>query len=52
VQFLVDGGVKDNILISVATQKGADIVIAAGISERVINFNVTADTSVVITSPL
>jgi NTE family protein len=40
-KLLVDGGVVDNIPISVAREKGADIVIAVDISENVTNFNIT-----------
>jgi NTE family protein len=40
-RLLVDGGVVDNIPISVAREKGADIVIAVDISENVTNFNIT-----------
>ena len=40
-KLLVDGGVMDNIPISVAREKGADIVIAVDISENVTNFNIT-----------
>lgn len=40
-KLLVDGGVMDNIPISVAREKGADIVIAVDISENVANFNIT-----------
>ncbi len=40
-KLLVDGGVMDNIPISVAREKGADIVIAVDISENVTNFNLT-----------
>jgi NTE family protein len=40
-RLLVDGGVVDNIPISVARERGADIVIAVDISENVVNFNVT-----------
>jgi NTE family protein len=40
-RLLVDGGVVDNIPISVAREKGADIVIAVDISENVVNFNIT-----------
>jgi len=40
-KLLVDGGVMENIPISVAREKGADIVIAVDISENVTNFNVT-----------
>jgi NTE family protein len=40
-RLLVDGGVVDNIPISVARERGADIVIAVDISENVTNFNVT-----------
>jgi NTE family protein len=40
-RLLVDGGVVDNIPISVARAKGADIVIAVDISENVTNFNIT-----------
>jgi len=49
-RLLVDGGVMDNIPISVAKQKGADIVIAVDISESVINFNVTNVVDVVLQS--
>ncbi len=49
-KLLVDGGVVDNIPISVARQKGADIVIAVDISENVINFNVTNLVDVVLQS--
>jgi len=40
-RLLVDGGVIDNIPVSVARERGADIVIAVDISENVINFNIT-----------
>jgi NTE family protein len=40
-KLLVDGGVVDNIPISVAREMGADIVIAVDISEQVTNFNIT-----------
>ena len=40
-KLLVDGGVVDNIPISAARAKGADIVIAVDISENVANFNIT-----------
>jgi NTE family protein len=49
-RLLVDGGVVDNIPISVAREKGADIVIAVDISENVVNFNVTNLIDVVIQS--
>jgi NTE family protein len=39
-KLLVDGGVVDNIPVSVAREKGADIVIAVDIGEQVINFNI------------
>jgi NTE family protein len=39
-RMLVDGGVVDNIPVSVAREKGADIVIAVDIGEQVINFNI------------
>ena len=39
--ILVDGGVIDNIPVSVAREKGADIVIAVDIGENVINYNIT-----------
>ncbi|MHB8846155.1 MAG: patatin-like phospholipase family protein [Nitrospirota bacterium] len=39
-RLLVDGGVVDNIPVSVAREKGADIVIAVDISEQVINYNI------------
>jgi NTE family protein len=47
-KLLVDGGVVDNIPISVAKDKGADIVIAVDISENVTNFNVTNMVDVVL----
>jgi len=40
-RLLVDGGVVDNIPISVAREMGADIVIAVDIGENVTNFNIT-----------
>jgi len=40
-RLLVDGGVLDNLPISVAREKGADIVIAVDISQNVANFNIT-----------
>jgi NTE family protein len=40
-KFLVDGGVVDSIPVSVAREKGADMVIAVDIGESVINFNIT-----------
>lgn len=40
-RLLVDGGVRDNIPIDVAREKGADIVIAVDISENVTNYNIT-----------
>lgn len=40
-KVLVDGGVLENIPISVAREKGADIIIAVDISENVVNFNIT-----------
>lgn len=40
-RLLVDGGVVDNIPISVAREKGADIVIAVDIGENVTNFNLS-----------
>ena len=40
-KILVDGGVVDNIPISVARAKGADIVVAVDISESVANTNIT-----------
>ena len=40
-KILVDGGVVDNIPISVAKAKGADIVIAVDISANVANTNIT-----------
>ena len=49
-KLLVDGGVVDNIPISVAREKGADIVIAVDISENVVNFNITNLIDVVIQS--
>jgi NTE family protein len=49
-KLLVDGGVMDNIPISVARDKGADIVIAVDISENVLNFNITNIVDVVLQS--
>jgi NTE family protein len=49
-RLLVDGGVTDNIPISVAREKGADIVIAVDISENVANFNITNIVDVVLQS--
>ncbi len=49
-RLLVDGGVIDNIPISVARERGADIVIAVDISENVANFNITDLIDVVIQS--
>lgn len=40
-RLLVDGGVVDNIPISVAREKGADFVIAVDIGENIDNFNIT-----------
>lgn len=40
-KLLVDGGVMDNIPISVARERGADIIIAVDISENVQNFDIT-----------
>src|SRR5574337_1090435 len=40
-KLLVDGGVVDNIPISVARKKGADVVIAVDISENLGNTNIT-----------
>jgi NTE family protein len=49
-RVLVDGGIVDNIPISVARDKGADIVIAVDISENVTNFNITNLVDVVLQS--
>ncbi|HTG00066.1 MAG TPA: patatin-like phospholipase family protein [Nitrospirota bacterium] len=49
-KMLVDGGVMDNIPVSVAKKKGADIVIAVDISENVTNFNITNIIDVMIQS--
>jgi NTE family protein len=49
-QLLVDGGVIDNVPISVARERGADIVIAVDISENVTNFNITNLIDVVLQS--
>lgn len=49
-RLLVDGGVMDNIPISVARERGADIVIAVDISENVVNFNITNMVDVVLQS--
>jgi len=40
-RLLVDGGVVDNLPVSVARAKGADLVIAVDISENVTNFTIT-----------
>lgn len=40
-KILVDGGVVDNIPISVARAKGADLVVAVDISENLANKNIT-----------
>jgi NTE family protein len=40
-KLLVDGGLIDNLPISVARERGADLVIAVDISENVINYNIT-----------
>ncbi len=47
-RLLVDGGVVDNIPISVAREMGADLVIAVDIGESVVNFNITNMIDVVI----
>ena len=47
-KILVDGGVVDNIPISVARAKGADIVVAVDISENVGNTHITNLVDVVI----
>jgi len=47
-KLLVDGGVIDNIPISVAKKKGADIIIAVDISENVTNFKITNVVDVII----
>jgi NTE family protein len=49
-KLLADGGMMDNIPISVAREKGADIVIAVDISENVVNFNITNIVDVVLQS--
>ncbi len=49
-KLLMDGGVIDNIPISVARERGADIVIAVDISENVANFNITNLVDVVLQS--
>ncbi len=49
-KLLVDGGVVENIPISVAREKGADIVIAVDISENVTNFDITNLIDVVVQS--
>ena len=49
-KLLADGGMMDNIPISVARGKGADIVIAVDISENVANFNITNIVDVVLQS--
>jgi NTE family protein len=40
-KLLVDGGVVDNLPVSVARERGVDMVIAVDIGENVINFNIT-----------
>lgn len=40
-KLLVDGGLVDNVPVSVARGKGADIVIAVDIVRQVSNFNIT-----------
>jgi len=40
-KLLVDGGVVDNIPVSVARERGADMIIAVDIGENVINFDIT-----------
>jgi NTE family protein len=49
-RILVDGGVIDNIPISVARAMGADIVIAVDIRENVVNFNINNVVDVVLQS--
>jgi NTE family protein len=49
-RLLVDGGVVDSIPVSVAREKGADIVIAVDIGEKVINFNVASIVDVMLQS--
>ncbi len=40
-KLLVDGGLVNNLPVSVARDRGADLVIAVDISENVTNFNIT-----------
>ncbi len=49
-KMLVDGGVLENIPISVARLKGADIVIAVDISENITNYDITNVLDVVLQS--
>ncbi len=49
-KLLVDGGLVENIPISVAREKGADIVIAVDISQNVTNFDVANLVDVVLQS--
>jgi len=49
-KLLVDGGLVNNLPISVARNRGADIVIAVDISENVTNFNITNLVDVVLQS--
>ncbi len=49
-RLLVDGGLVNNIPISVARDRGADIVIAVDISENVTNFNINNLVDVVLQS--
>jgi NTE family protein len=49
-RLLVDGGVVDNIPVSVARDKGADLVIAVDIGKQVNNFNIADIIDVMIQS--
>jgi NTE family protein len=40
-RLLVDGGTVDNLPVTVAREKGADIVIAVDIGQNVMNYNIT-----------
>jgi NTE family protein len=41
-RLLVDGGVVDNVPVTVARERGVDLVIAVDIGQQVINYNITS----------
>ncbi|MDD5724109.1 MAG: patatin-like phospholipase family protein [Syntrophales bacterium] len=49
-RLLIDGGVVDNMPVSVAREMGADIVIAVDIGKNVTNFNITNTLDVILQS--